>query len=334
MINIRHILFLAIIVGFSACTKDLSDDFRVYPNNPLNDTVWSKSINSNAPLHEILDSTLPIPLIDSFNANSADTVRLPNNIELSFPANACLYLSGTPVVGKIKIELQPLLKKGDMLRALQATTSNNTLLELTGQFFLKLSKNGQELILAPSTFIKIKYPDTQDNPQQYMSLFKGIESSPPPSWGRDTSFTWQKGDIYSTTGIWYKIGTGPNNKGYEMSTKNIRWIGCGRYLDSTLPKNKLTAILPPNFTNKNTIVFAVFENTKTIIELKADYASRSFAALNIPLNTKLNIVSISKIGSTFYYGSKNVTDIGNTAILSSTPDKKILSSILSELDKL
>ena len=334
MIKIRHILFLAIIVGFSACTKDLSDDFRVYPNNPLNDTIWARSINSNAPIHEILDSTLPHPLIDSFNANSADTVRLPNNMELSFPANACQYISGTPVVGKIKIEFQPLLKKGDMLRALQATTSNNTLLELTGQFLLKLSKNGQELILAPNTFIKIKYPDTQDNPQQYMNLFKGIESTPIPSWGKDTSFTWQKGDIGTTIGIWYKTGAGPNNKGYEMSTKNIRWIGCGRYLDSTVPKNKLTAILPPNFTNKNTLVFAVLENTKTIIELKADYSSRSFAALNIPLNTKLNIVTISKIGTSFYFGIRNINDIGNTAIYSISPEKKSLNYILAELDKL
>ena len=167
-----------------------------------------------------------------------------------------------------------------------------------------------------------------------MSIFKGIENSPPPAWGKDTSFTWQKADIGSLTGIWYKTGSGPNNKGYEMTTKSIRWIGCGRYVDSTLPKNKLTAILPPNFTNKNTVVFAVLENTKTIIELKADYNSRTFAALNIPLNTKLNIISISKIGNAFYYGIRNINDIGNTAIYSLSPDKKSLIYILSELDKL
>ncbi len=334
MIKIRHIFFIAIIVGFSACTKDLSDDFRAYPNNPMNDTIWTRSINSNAPIHQILDSTLPNPIIDSFNANSADTLRLSNNLEISFPANACLYTSGAPVVGKIKIEFQPLLKKGDMLKSLQATTSNNALLELTGQFMLKLSKNGQELMLAPNTFIKIKYPDTQDNPQQYLNLFKGIESTPVPSRGKDTSFTWQKGDIGATVGIWSKSGTGPNNKGYEIATKNIRWIGCGRFLDSTLPKNKLTAILPPNFTIKNTLVFAVLENSKTIIELKADYTSRSFAALNIPLNTKLNIVTISKIGNSFYFGIRSINDIGNMGIFSINPDKKPLPYILSELDKL
>jgi hypothetical protein len=325
---------MAIVAGFASCTKDLSDDFRAYPNNPLNDTIWARNISATAPVNEILDSTLPIPLIDSFNANSADTVRFPNNVELSFAPNSFISITGTPVVGKIKLEFQPLLKKGDMIKALQSTTNNNTLLELTGQFFLKVSKNGQELSLAPNTFIKIKYPDTQDNPQQYMNVFKGTESSPPPSWGKDTSFTWQKGDIGTSIGIWYKTGSGPNNKGYEMTTKNIRWIGCGRFLDSTLPKNKLTAILPPNFTNKNTLVFAVLENAKTIVELKSDYSSRSFAAFNIPLNTKLNIVTISKIGNAFYYGIRNINDIGNTAIYSVSPDKKSLSYILSELDKL
>ena len=45
--------------------------------------------------------------------------------------------------------------------------------------------------------------------------------------------------------------------GYEMISKNIRWVMAGRYADSTQPKTKLTAILSPNFTNKNTAVFAV-----------------------------------------------------------------------------
>lgn len=336
MIKIRHILFITIIVGFSACTKDLSDNFRPYPNNQLNDTIWSRNISANAPINELLDSTLTPPYIDSFLIGTRDTIRLSNNVEIIISPSSIVAVGGgtIPVTGFVKIEFQYFIKKGDFIKTLKHTTSYNSLLEFSGQFFLRLSKNGQELAVSPYSNIKIKFPDTEDNPKTNMSVFKGWEYNTWPSPQKDTMFTWQKTNDGSTVGTWYKTGTGPNNKGYEITTKNLRWVACGRFIDSTKPKNKLTAILPPNFTNKNTVVYTILENTKTVAELKSDYNSRSFAALNIPLNTKLNIVTISKIGNNFYYGIRNINDIGNTAIFSISPEKKSLSYILSELDKL
>ena len=334
MKKMRFIIMIIILASFSACSKDLSDDFRQYPINALNDTVWTKSIVSNASLHEILDSTLPAPLIDSISPFTADTLRFPNNIELIFPANAVYSSGGNTIYGKIKVEFLALLKKGEMIRALQSTTNNNALLETIGQVFIKLSNNGRELTLAPGISIKIKIPDTQDNPQPTMIAFRGQESAPPPAWGKDTSATWVKAIDGSTIGTWYKTGTGPNMKGYEITTKNLRWISGGKYADSTVAKNKLTVILPPNFTIKNTVAFAVLENTKTIIELKADYSSRSFSAINIPKQKKITLISISKIGNDFYYGSRTVNDIGLTAIFSISPDKKSLQKIYTELDNL
>ncbi len=338
MIKIRHILFLAIIASFASCTKDLSDNFRAYPNNALNDTAWALNISTNAPINEILDSTLPAPFIDSFLVGTTDTIRFSNDVEIIFSPSTVFGIvgggGGIPITGFVKIEFQHFIKKGDFIKTLKHTTSYYSLLEMSGMFFIKLSKNGQELTISPYSNIKIKFPDTENNPQPNMSVFKGLEYNSWPSPQKDTMFTWQKVNDGSTVGTWYKTGTGPNNKGYEITTKSLRWFACGRFNDSSMPKNKLTAILPPNFTNKNTLVFAVLENSKTIIELKADYASRSFAALNIPLNTKLNIITISKIGNAFYYGIRNINDIGNTAIYSISPDKKSLNTILAELDKL
>lgn len=334
MNSLRFFIMIIIIASFSACSKDLSDDFRQYPNNPLNDTTWSKYITSNAALNEILDSTLPSIMIDSINLNTADTIRFPNNVELTFPPNAVFSPGGYTINGKIKVEMLALLKKGDMLRSLQSTTSNGTLLEIFGQVFIKLSNNGKELALAPYKSIKIRIPDTQDNPQPAMIVFKGQESTPPPAWGKDTSSTWLRTNDGSAIGTWYKTGTGPNLKGYEITTQNLRWISGGKYADSTIPKNKLTLILPPNFTIKNTVAFAVLENTKTIVELKANYASRSFDANNIPLQKKLTVITLTKIGTEFYYGIRSINDIGNIAIYNISPEKKPLQYILDELSKL
>lgn len=330
----RILILIVIVASFSACSKDLSDDFRQYPTNPLNDTTWSRTILSTASLNEILDSTLPTPFIDSINLITADTLRFPNNVELSFPANAVNIPAGYTIYGKIKVEMLALLKKGDIIRALQSTTSNGVLLETFGQVFIKLSNNGRELVLAPSKSIKIRIPDTQDNPMPSMILFKGQESAPPPTSGKDTSATWLKTNDGSTIGTWYKTGSGPNMKGYEFSTQNLRWICGGKYTDSSGLKNKVTVILPPNFTIKNTVAFAVLENTKTIVELKANYASRSFEANNIPLQKKLIIITLTKIGNDFYYGNRPINDIGSVAIYNVSPEKKSLQYILTELDKL
>ncbi len=334
MNRMRFFIMVIILASFSACSKDLSDDFTQYPNSSLNDTSWSRFITSNAALNEILDSTLPIPLIDSFDLNSADIIRFSNNVELSIPANAVNNPVGNTISGKIKVEMLPLLKKGDMIRALQSTTSNGILLETFGQVFIKLSNNGKELSLAPYKSIKIRIPDTQDNPQPAMVVFKGQESTPIPSWGKDTSATWLRTNDGSTIGTWYKIGSGPNMKGYEFTTQNLRWISGGKYADSTIQKNKLTIILPPNFTIKNTVVFAVLENTKTIVELKANYASRTFEANNIPQQKKLSIITLTKIDKDFYFGNRSINDIGNIAIYNVSPDKKSIQYILDELNKL
>jgi len=334
MNSMRFFIMIIILASFSACSKDLSDDFRLYPTNALNDTTWSRFITSNASLNEILDSTLPIPLIDSINPNTADTLRFPNNIELTFPANAVFSPGGYSINGKVKVEMLALLKKGDIIRTLQSTTSNGALLETFGQVFIKLTNNGKDLALSQYKSIKIRIPDTQDNPLPAMIVFKGQESSPLPVWGKDTSATWLKTNDGSTIGTWYKIGSGPNMKGYEFTTQNLRWISGGKFADSTVPKNKLTVILPPNFTIKNTLAFAVLENSKTIVELKANYSSRSFQANNIPLQKKLVIITLTKIGSAFYYGNRSINDIGNVAIYNVSPEKKSLKFILDELNKL
>lgn len=333
MNRMRFFIMIIILASLSACSKDLSDDFRQYPNNALNDTIWTKNFISTTALNEILDSARTTPYIDSINFTTADTLRFPNNIEIAFPANAVYSPGGFTIYGKVKVEMLALLKKGDIIRSLQSTTSNDALLEIFGQVFIKLSNNGKELALAPNKSIKIRIPDTQDNPQPSMIVFKGQESSPPPAWGKDTSATWIKTNDGSTIGTWYKTGSGPNLKGYEFTTQNLRWISGGKFLDSTISKNKLTAILPPNFTIKNTLAFAVLDNSKTIVELRANYASRSFYANNIPLQRKLTIITLSKIGNDFYYGNRSINDIGSIAIYTISPEKKSLQYILDELNK-
>jgi hypothetical protein len=146
------------------------------------------------------------------------------------------------------------------------------------------------------------------------------------SWVRDTDTTWIKTTQSTTSGALIK--------GYELTSKNLRWIGAQRYIDSTQPKIKVTAIISPNFTSDNTAVFAVFTNQKTVVNLKADYASRSFAANNIPLRSSIKLISVSKIGDQFYLGTKDVADVGTVTSYTILPEKKSLKDIIDFLNTL
>ncbi|MBX9734573.1 MAG: hypothetical protein K2X37_10980, partial [Chitinophagaceae bacterium] len=124
------------------------------------------------------------------------------------------------------------------------------------------------------------------------------------------------------------------NKGYEFLAKNFRWISIGRYIDSSAARTKLSAILPPNYTNKNTIAFAVLKDKRSVIILRADFQSRTFASADVPVNTSLTIVSVSKMGDSFYVGSRNITDASSSPAFSITPEKKTIKQLIDFLNTL
>jgi len=332
--NRKQIIWtILLFVSFTACKKDVSDNFVIYSNNAMNDTIWARNLNTNAAIYSIFDSTAPQAMVDSFDNATGDTLRFAKNIEIIFPANALAGPIGTTLSGKIKVEVQSLLSKGDMIKAMKGSTNYAALFESVGTFCIKASKNGQELSLLPSANIKIRFLDPDDNPKTSLYVFAGKESYQVPGWGYDMDFTWLKSVDGSNINIWTKYGSGPN-KGYEIVSKNLRWIAAGKHIDSNVSSAKLFAILPPNYTNKNTVAFASFHDSKIVVQLKADYTSRSFSVKNIPLQKKITIVTITKIGNTFYLGKRNVDDIGNIGIYNILPEKKSLKNILDFVESL
>jgi hypothetical protein len=170
-----------------------------------------------------------------------------------------------------------------------------------------------------------------------MQTFYGKENIPVPSKGFDTVFNWIRDFDTSYLPTWIKPSNNPlvpTYYGYDLQSKNLRWITADRYVDSTLPKVKVTAILSPNYTNKNTAVFMVFNNQKTVVNMKGDYPSRSFFANNIPLKASVKLISFSKIGGDFYLGVKEVSSVASVTSYTIVPNKSSLSEILKYLNAL
>ena len=148
----------------------------------------------------------------------------------------------------------------------------------------------------------------------------------------DSLFTWkQTTNGYITT--WDSTSQGSANKAFQIYTRSANWISCSNLLDTSSGTTRLNVTLPLNFTNKNSFVFAVFNNNNTAIRLATDFSTRSFYSLHVPLNSSITLLSISFIDNQFYFGTRSVT-VTNANRFSVTPAKSSISNIISVLDNL
>ncbi|MES2004460.1 MAG: hypothetical protein V4450_08055 [Bacteroidota bacterium] len=336
----KYLLILVCLpaVLFTACKKELSDNFTTYTNHPLNDTVWVRNLVNTASIHDFFDASFPNVIVDSFNAVTGATLHYGDSLEIEIKGGTCIGPGtlGTPQ-GNVRIEILQLKRKGDFIKTFRpTTTANGSLLESGGGVFIRMFKDDKELTLATNSTIKIKFSDI-DTAKTNMQAFYGKENFPVPPKGIDTAFSWVRDYDTSYLPTWSKPSNNPlvpSYYGYELNSKNLRWITADRYIDSTQAKTKVTAILSPNYTNKNTAVFAVFAKQKTVVSLKGDYPSRSFFANNIPLKSAIKLVSVSKIGSDFYLGVKDISSVATVTSYTILPEKKSLSDILNFLNNL
>lgn len=324
---------------FTACKKELSDNFITYSNHPLNDTAWVKQFSATGSINDFFDLVLPNKLlIDSFNASNGGTVNFGDSISLTFPPNALLTQGGAGLPSDmVKLFVLPLRTKGDFVKFFKpTTTADGSLLETGGGLFVRAFSGDNEVILAPGVRVKIRFTDV-DGPKQNMQAFYGKESIPYLLKGIDTAFNWFRDSDINYLPLWTKPSNNPPNSyyyGYELNAMSLRWMSAERYSDSSLPKVKVTAILPPNFTNKNTAVFAVFANQKTVVNLNGDYPSRSFFANKIPLKTAIQLISVSKIGGDFYIGITNISSVEAVTSYKILPEKESLQDLIEHLNSL
>ena len=325
---------VSVLFFFTACKKELSDNFTTYAGDPRNDTVWATNTPGNAPIHQLANQFLPDLIIDSFDCTLGDTITLEDHVSVLIPAASFTENSGTIVGGKVRLEFFRLKKKGDFIKFFKPTVSGGYLLESGGGFFIRVVRNGQELKLAPNASITVRFTDSED-PKPNMQVFHARETIPFLSGGIDTLHTWTRHTDTSWIKTWQgQSTTGNTLKGYELTTTQLRWTAANRFIDSTLPHTNIFAYLPQNFTNKNTVVYAVFENQKTVVNLRSEYGSRSFMAMRIPKGAKIRILSFSRLGTDLYLGIRLINDVGTNNVYKIEPQKKSLADIIAYINNL
>jgi hypothetical protein len=334
-----YLTALATIVILASCNKEISDgNFSMYAGNDMNDTAWSNNLVTGAALQRLTDSTSVYKYADTLLGTNGKTIVFSDKLSLIFPANAFRNKTGNIETGVITVRVLLMDEKSEFIRSIKSSLNSDNLLESDMAFCVIATSNGQELTINPGSTYLIRIGNKDDIVKQNMRVYKGDESvvyttqilvDPLFNWNENTANDFQQ-----------SIFKQPGNSGskeierYDITTNKLRWISIARPLYNIGVLGKLNVILPPNFTNKNTIVFVTTDDYNSTIQLKPELSSRSFSSTNVPLQKKIHLVTVSLIGSQFYYSEMSIKSLNNTPVVTMKPQKKSLINILSDLKKL
>lgn len=302
MKRILHILLVTIFLSFFviSCTKS-TDKFTPYSNAELNDVSWSSVGVNDAKAKEIIGLLAKPSFTSSFNVINGATISTSNSLQISMPASSYTLNGNNYAAGNVQFSLKQLLTKGDFLRNLIPSTSNNPIQETNGSFLVELTSDSKSsLSLAPNSTYNLTLIDSPAS-QEYKYII-----------GNATAFSeggvqWSLAD--SVTSGYLQTNNvlvqGVTKSAYEVISKKLAWINIAKpFTGANLVDAEV--ILPQNFTNKTTFVFAVFADKNIVLQLLPSYSSKAFLAKSLPVGSNIKLVSISLIDGQFYLGKQDV----------------------------
>lgn len=313
---------ILLLLFFTACKKD-STVFIPNSDQQL-DSAWVAAPAANAQVFQLAAKLAGAFFAQEVNLVNDTALKTNTGLIVEFPRSA-LVTGGTTITGTIKTQYALIQKKGDFIRYGIPTVSNKMPLESAGALYLKLTNlNGEIITVAPTKNIYIRYPESDI--KQGMSLYY---SNLPVS--NFSLFNWLPANDGSIVSIW--TSPTPPQKGYVIKTSRTGWLNVDRLLEPTLTRTEAGVVLPNLFSNANTVVFLVFKNLNTVVQLTGNLDFRKFHHPNIPVEVDAKFISISKVGDTYYLGTKDERIVPNQ-ITYIRPDISNLDKINNLLNSL
>jgi len=201
-----RLLALSLFIAFfiSSCQPDLSD---VQPRRQVYTSLQDFQTRNKV-------------ASQSFTASSSNTISLQGakGSRFIFPANAFVTQSGQPVTGNVAIEVKEILKPIDMILSNMPTVSDGRPLESGGQFFIRATKNNEELKLAPGKQVQVVVRNANAQAMQGMQVFNGVETA-------NGSVNWQLNTNQANV-------VRPDSTGstlYTMFSDQINWLNIDKF---------------------------------------------------------------------------------------------------------
>lgn len=219
----------------------------------------------------------------------------------------------------LKITVTTVLSKGDLMARLLPTVAapDGQMLESAGVVRVQASCQGKNLQLLPGRYVKVQIPAAI---QSGMEVYTGATDAQHNLTG------WNK---TNATAFWaeWPVGNGAQQTGYELIAQ-LGWSNCAKPIVEQTAQFCVT--LPDQFTALNTRTFLVFDNVRSVAEMKGEDNASTFCFDGAPVGYPVQIVVVSKTGGQYWLAQKP-WELGPNTTLPVSPlplsDKEILSFI-------
>ena len=336
MMKYSWIIFL-MVVGIVSCKKEYSSGFIVDHTLQINDTTWNnsssiqtlaKGITEDIKLTEFIDTVM----VTNVGIDDDHKVLNNDNFRVTIPKYSLVntITNKTFSTGPVKIKLQASTSKGSFIRNFCSCIYNGHQGESVGFFNLSIYNKDTLMSVKPGSSIHLLIKDSLIKPQPKSVLIyfgNGYNVT-------DDNFTWQVDNNSSQhLDYWFTQGSA-SKRGYDITLNKLGWISLTAVDNTPVNNNKINVYLPVNFTNKNTLVYAVQNGSKNIARLDADFLSRTFSHINMPSNQNVSLVSISKIDNQYYLGYKTVNYTTQQSIFKVDPQPVTIANVIDYLNAL
>ena len=333
----RFLIFILLAGVFFSCKKETSSGFVVNNNLQINDTTWNntnsfqslaKEITEDIKLTELVDTVM----VTNVGIDDDDKIFNNDNYRVTIPKYSLMnsITNRTFNKGAVKIVLQATTTKGNFIRNFCSSFINGRQAQSVGFFNLGIYYNDTLLTVKPGNSVHLLIKDSLLKPSpQTVTIYSGNGYDV-----TDDNFSW-KVDSFSHQHLayWNLQGSSVHN-GYDVTLNKLGWISLSA-VDNSIPANsKLNVYLPVNYTNKNTLVYAVQKDTKNVARLNSDYASRAFSLPNLPYGQNITLITVSKIDHKFYLGYSTVNYASNQTIFNVTPQQVTIANVIDYLNTL
>jgi len=207
----RYIPVLLIAIGFLSCQEDIDG---LYTEKYISMQDFFVKNTSRT---------------EKFSANSSSTINFATSkgTKIQFPSNAFVTASGAAVNGDVNIEIKEILNPMDMILSNKPSMSNGAPLNSGGEFYIRFTKNGEELKLASNTYVGVDIAKDLSS----MKVFNGTTQA-------DGSVNWVENNNNQTNFVF------PDSLGRtKMFADSVNWINCDKFYND--PKITFT-VLPGN----------------------------------------------------------------------------------------
>lgn len=238
------------------------------------------------------------------NANATIYVVGAKGTVLYLPPNQLLDSEGNIVNGNVDVTLIEVTKKSEMLMLNIPTmgkkaNGDHATLESGGEFYVSISKNGVELVLASPLYLTT--PATYD---PNMRKFVDVDASDNVLWGmaEDSLIEFMEEDTVGEGGGGYFAS-------YGILPGEWGWTNIDKFYLDPRPKTTIFAEMPEGFDNTNCEVFISYDGTPGALARFDTWIDGRFTEHYglIPIGLEVHFIAVGIVDGELHYAIEAAT---------------------------